>query len=420
VQLDPLQIVARSQDLALYGRVVDYRPGQWETLCYKERKFFDWGGWLAVRPMEELPYWRVIMGRERAEPRFLTDEQLSVRATVNGPNQGLSDGTNRVSREVIAEMRSVVREKRTVSNRDFAMHTRQRISSYRGRKDSSVALYYLWRTGELMTHHRERFERVYGLSEDIAPAQLLEEASEEGADTFIIRKTIAFHGLHSMNGGGSGDIGNPVLRRVLKRPITGREVAELREKMLSDGEIVPVQVEGLKSLHYALVSDAPALRELAADRLPRGWQPCETTTREEVTFLSPLDIVTARERARVLFNFDYKWEVYVPLAQRKYGYYSLPILWDDAFVGRTDLKLDRATNTLVVCGIWFEDPKTPINREFKDALAKGFERLMRFVGAESLAAPTVDSRPIRRLLVSIKPAFQPDSIRRVREAWLSH
>src|SRR5262245_22662586 len=57
LQREPLQIVARSQDLALYGRVVDYRPGQWETLCYKERKFFDWGGWLAVRPMEELPYW---------------------------------------------------------------------------------------------------------------------------------------------------------------------------------------------------------------------------------------------------------------------------------------------------------------------------------------------------------------------------
>ena len=51
LQLDPLQIVARSQDLALHSRVVDYAPGMWEKLCYQERKFFDWGGWLAVRPI---------------------------------------------------------------------------------------------------------------------------------------------------------------------------------------------------------------------------------------------------------------------------------------------------------------------------------------------------------------------------------
>jgi uncharacterized protein YcaQ len=53
-QLDPLQIVARSQDLALHSRVIDYSPGMWERF-YEERKFFDWGDWLAVRPMDELP-----------------------------------------------------------------------------------------------------------------------------------------------------------------------------------------------------------------------------------------------------------------------------------------------------------------------------------------------------------------------------
>src|SRR5512141_2349926 len=64
LQLDPLQIVARSHDIKLYSRVLDYKPGMWEGLTYKQRKFFDWGGWLAVRPMDELPHWRVIMRRE--------------------------------------------------------------------------------------------------------------------------------------------------------------------------------------------------------------------------------------------------------------------------------------------------------------------------------------------------------------------
>ena len=70
LQLDPLRIVARSQDLALHSRVIDYSPGMWEGLCYEERKFFDWGGWLAVRSMDELPYWRVITRRERSDPRM--------------------------------------------------------------------------------------------------------------------------------------------------------------------------------------------------------------------------------------------------------------------------------------------------------------------------------------------------------------
>src|SRR5215470_6172326 len=103
LQLDPLQIVARSQDIALHSRVLDYTPGLWEDLAYQQRKFFDWGGWLAVRPMEELPHWRVVMRRER-----------------DGDS-----GDSRIPRMAaehagaIADMRAVLREHGTVSNRDF-------------------------------------------------------------------------------------------------------------------------------------------------------------------------------------------------------------------------------------------------------------------------------------------------------------
>lgn len=65
LQVDPLVIVARSHDLMLHSRVADYRPEHFEHLAYRRREFFDWGGWLAVRPMSELPYWRVLMHRNR-------------------------------------------------------------------------------------------------------------------------------------------------------------------------------------------------------------------------------------------------------------------------------------------------------------------------------------------------------------------
>ena len=65
LQLDPLHVIARSQDIQLHSRILDYTPGMWEDLAYQQHQFFDWGGWLAVRPMDELPDFRVVMRRER-------------------------------------------------------------------------------------------------------------------------------------------------------------------------------------------------------------------------------------------------------------------------------------------------------------------------------------------------------------------
>src|SRR4029453_3360998 len=175
-RLDPIQITARSHDIKLHGRVLDYTPGMWEDLAYQQRKFFDWGGWLAARPIDELPHWRVVMRREReSNSRML--------------------GIARDHADAIVEMRAILRHRGSVSNRDFAMAARTRTQSYRGRKDSALAFYYLWLTGEVMTHHRERFERVYALTEAVAPAHLLYESDEGEANRFLIKKDVSFSGL---------------------------------------------------------------------------------------------------------------------------------------------------------------------------------------------------------------------------------
>ncbi|HJQ13951.1 MAG TPA: crosslink repair DNA glycosylase YcaQ family protein, partial [Anaerolineales bacterium] len=176
LQLDPLQIIARSHDIQLHSRVLDYTPGMWEEVTYQKRKFFDWGGWLAVRPMDELPHWRVVMRRER-------DQATRVHSM------------GREHAEAVDEMLQVLKERGTVSNRDFQMATRTRTESYRGRKDSALALYYLWRVGDVMTHHRERFERVYALTETVAPENLNYESSEEEADRLLFKKEVSFAGL---------------------------------------------------------------------------------------------------------------------------------------------------------------------------------------------------------------------------------
>jgi len=371
LQLDPLQVIARSQDIQLHSRVLDYTPGLWEDVAYQKRKFFDWGGWLAARPMGELPHWRVVMRRERDRGPD-TDTRIRKMA--------------RDHAEAIVEMRAILHERGIVNNRDFKMATRTRTQSYRGRKDSALALYYLWRTGEVMTHHRENFERVYALTEAVAPAHLIRESDEAEADRFLIKKEVSFSGLSRLNRTSDAFL----------RGVPFSKAKQIREAMLADGDLIEVQVEGWKAVHYALGSDSKVLRDLSAGRVPKAWMPLETTTTEEVVFLAPLDHVSARGRAKVLFGFDYVWEVYKPEHQRRFGYYTLPILWGDQLVARFDGKLDRTTNTFVILGLWLEDKALGKDEVFAEALACGFARFVTFLGASKLDAKAIREPLLRR------------------------
>jgi uncharacterized protein YcaQ len=135
---------------------------------------------------------------------------------------------------------------------------------------------------------------------------------------------------------------------------------------------------------------------LSAGRTPKKWKPLETSTTQEVVFLAPLDPVSARGRAKVLFGFDYVWEVYKPERQRKFGYYTLPVLWGDRLVARFDSKLDRTRNTFVILGLWLEDKMLGKDEAFAEALACAFARFVTFLGASKLDAKAIREPLLRR------------------------
>ena len=373
LQLDPLAIMARAQDLMLHSRVIDYHVDDWAELTYGRRRFFDWGGWLAVRPMRELPHWRTIMRRERDSPHWRAFAVEHAAA--------------------IAEMREVLRTRREVANRDFAMGDRTRVDSYRGRKDSAIALHYLWRIGEAMITRRERFERVYAASSRVAPRRLLVESGDAEADEFLLRKSVAFEGLSKLTGSSV----------MLSRATAPAEVKAWREARRGDGTLIEIRVEGWPGTRVALASDAPALRVIERGGVPAAWRPLDTTTDQEATFLAPLDPVSARGRAKLLFDVDYTWEVYTPAHKRRFGYYALPILWGDRLVGRFDGRLDRAARTLYLLGLWLEDETLDRDEAFGDALARGMTRYGRFLGANRLVVADVAPATLRRRLLAGGP-----------------
>jgi uncharacterized protein YcaQ len=374
LQLDPLQIIARTQDIKLHSRVLDYKPGMWADLTYKKRKFFDWGGWLSVRPMDELPYWRVVMNRERTgDLKWTRAPQLA-----------------REHAAAITEVRKLMRERGTLRNRDFEIADRTGLVNYRGRKDSSLALYYLWTIGEIMTHHREGFERIYAPAESVAPAKFLYEKDGTETDRFLVKKEAAFSGL----------LRPGALDTFLRGLPHGKAYTQVTQDLLNDGELIEVKVEGWKPVHYALASDAKHLADLIAGRVPKAWKPLETTTTEEAIFVAPFDQTVARGRAKAVFAFDFVMEIYKPAPQRKYGYYTIPILWGDQFVGRFDSKLDRTTNTFVILGLWLDNKALAKNEVFAEALVRGFARFITFLGAVKLDASGIQNTSLRKRVQS--------------------
>jgi hypothetical protein len=355
----------------LHSRVIDYEIDDWARLTYDRRRFFDWGGWLAVRPMEELPYWRNLMRRER----------------VNGHWREVEHEHH----ATIVEMREVLRDRGTVANRDFQMASRKRTDSYRGRKDSAVALYYLWRVGEVMVHHRERFERVYALTEAIAPPDLLDAATDAETDDFMRRKHVAFEGISPLTGS-----------YAMYEKDARRAAIAWRDRAVENGELIEVEVEGWRGPRWALAQDTDDMATVAAGRVPRAWRAIEATTTDEATFLAPLDPVSARKRAKPLFDFDYIWEVYTPAPKRKFGYYALPVLWGDRLVARFDGRLERQSSTFQILGLWLEDEALATDDAFIEAFARGIERIQPFLGAERLDADAVPKAQIRGRLRAIR------------------
>jgi uncharacterized protein YcaQ len=374
VQLDPLNIFARSQDIVLHSRVLNYQPEYLYQVAYKERQFFDYGGWLAMYPMSDLPYFRVLM-EKRAQNEY-------VKYFVPG------------HQEVLEFVRSELRKRGPLGNRNFD-GKRLEMQSYRGRKETSVALFDMWLAGELMIHHREGFERVYDFRENIAPKEFDYVASDEEAEEFMARKNVSFHGLFR-------EVGMRItLEYDMRRKYTRDDASRLIKGWIESGLFEQVQVEGGRDTYLVLAEDLPMLDSLAKGKHPRGWNPKETSTLDEVTFLSPLDIVSARGRAKKLFDFEYIWEVYTPVHKRRWGYYVLPILYGDDLVARLDLKLDRSTMTLEIKGFWKEDDAPVKDADFADAFAKGLLRFAQFLGAKKVITKPIQPARLHNHIDSV-------------------
>ncbi len=231
-----------------------------------------------------------------------------------------------------------------------------------------------------MTTGRRGAQRVYDLLERVAPPTFQGSATSEEAEDYFALRIFRKYSL-------------PTAREfrqffsgTIQRPVPPGEAPARLAALLAAGTIAQVTVAGepTAQLRYILAEDLPLLEQIQAGQIPAAWQPLESSTQDEMTVLAPLEIVSARGRAKPLFDFEYLWEVYKPAALRRWGYYTLPLLWDDRLVARFDSHLDRASRTLYILGYWQEDG-IHIDEPFRAALRAGFRRFLTFLDAGHLS-----------------------------------
>ncbi len=306
LQIDSVNVFARSHYLPLFSRVGGYDTARLDTLLFRHPTPYVevWAHQAAFVPVAD---WSLFAFR-MAEHRLRHDRRVD------------PDTVHWVRDELAA--RGPLRPAEIEG--DAARTPR---GPWWGWSEVKRALEYLWRTGEVAIAGRLGFERRYGLASDVIPAGVLDRPlPREEALRILVARAARTCGVATL-----GDLDD--YWRIGDKRAVAQAVADLE----AAGELVPVAVTGWRE---------PAWLHHQA-RVPRAVS--------TATVLTPFDpVVWFRPRAERLFDFDYRIEIYTPAPRRRFGYYSLPVLLDDALVGRVDLKADRAASILRVQSAWWE------------------------------------------------------------------
>ncbi|MEX0850641.1 MAG: crosslink repair DNA glycosylase YcaQ family protein [Gaiellaceae bacterium] len=349
IQFDPLAVAGRNHDLVLHARVAHYDPA-WCDLLYERREIFEaYNKGLSFVLASEFPWFRATLSQNA--PRILAENA-----------------------EVADHVLERIRAEGPLSALDFEGE-RGTTTDWFGMPTNAVraVLETCAVTGVLGLARRDGNRRYYDLLERLLPAELL--ARSIPLKEQLRHKLLSRYRAHGLLGvGGGGDIfgGLGPAKPDAERPDhPGRNA--LREELVERGELVSVEVEGVRGRRFVLGEEVELL-EAPPEPPP------------SVAFLPPFDpLVWDRGLLGSLFEFEYVWELFFPPAKRRWGWYVLPMLFRDRLVGRIEPRVDRARGKVQVLGLWWEDSFAPRRTEgFVEAMRDALRAYLHFGGATRL------------------------------------
>jgi uncharacterized protein YcaQ len=344
IQFDPIAVAGRNHDLVLHARVADYQPA-WCHALYERREIFEaTNKALSFVPASEFPWFRHAMGRKG--PRF--------------HGAALADNA-----PVAARVLERIRAEGPLSSRDFERESGA-TKNWFGMPENAVrsVLEAYTVTGVIGLARREGNLRYYDLLERLLPAELLaQDVPEREQARHKLQSRYRAHGL--LGAGGAGG--------TFARIADPQDRKDLHKELVARGALVPVGVEGMRGKRYVVAEELALLEK-----------PPQPTL--SAAFIAPFDsLLWDTTLLARLFDFEHVWEGFFPPAKRRWGYYVLPILFGDRFVGRFEPRIDEERGRVEVLDVWWEDDFKPRGAEgFVDAMREALRAYLFFAGAERL------------------------------------
>jgi len=295
VQIDTISVVERAHHHVLQSRVSSFKPEMLNPLLVNGDVFEYWSHAAAFLPMEDF--------------RFSLPYKEAIKS-------GQTHWYKEPDKKLMAELLGRIRAEGPLRSRDVETKTKKQVGWWDW-KPAKKALEQLYMQGDLMVSRREGFQKTYDLTERVLPDQTntsfpsVDELAEH-----LLMQQLRCHAFVSLKGI-TYLRRNAGLKKVMKALVEKRVDQGLLEQIqLPDGHVYVIE------------------KGMFDHTLPRA--------NKRLQILSPFDnCVIQRERLTSIFDFQYQIECYVPEAKRQYGYFSLPLLYQDEFIGRMDCKAHR-------------------------------------------------------------------------------
>jgi hypothetical protein len=357
IQIDTISVVARAHHHVLHTRVPNYQPDHIDKLLQRGSIFEYWYHAAAYLPMRDyrfsLPHMQAM---ERGETRWIRCRD----------------------KKLMRDLLRHVRDEGPTRARDFENPAPGGTSGWWNWKPAKQALDQLFMQGDLMVSGREGFQKIYDLRERVLPGNVdtrMPDIAEMA--NHLLDNTLRCHGFATRKSMTYLRQGN-ALREALKTALAQRQEAGLLASFTTaSGETVFAEPD-------------------IFDRRAPATQP-------RVRFLSPFDnSLIQRARNQTVFDYDYQIECYLPESKRRYGYFCLPLLYGDRFVGRADCKAHRSNGVFEVKALFVEDPAlTPDGepaRQFAASLQAALQEFAQFNACDDIEITATTPAAWRNLL----------------------
>lgn len=359
IQFDPIAPAGCNHDLVLQARVPGYKIGDWEKTAYQDRLIYDgWDKQASLVPFEGWPLRRLFhIYHRRYFDRIFVDHPQAVEAIL----KDLEERGPLMPKECLFQERKAEWQ-----------------GSWYGPNVAKQTLRALWGAGLVMTSGRRNGQHVYDLAERVVPGHLYASppiSEKDMARELILERHRAM-----------GIVRPSAPYEVWSYHVLSDSKKEALAELTSTGSVVPVEVEGVKA--HATPEFLSLLHEPSLE--PR------------VVFVAPLDqLLWDRKMIAHVFGFDYVWEIYMPEAKRRWGYYVLPVLYGNDLVGRIEF---WARDGLLEIRRWYFEDGEP-GPEFLSSLEVALRNFMRYCSAKKIKVEKGVDRRIRDLAKGLKPGF---------------